>query len=298
MRRTTIDDQKDFTFGALDQTLQEFDEDISVDATLSFGSPPYQLSPCGRRCRLSNVSRPVRPDCDRAHKAAGRTGVGARPNVPQFACFDTAFHHNLPRLARLTALPHVLEREGIRRYGFHGLSYEYVLDELSRCDREQVQGERIVIAHLGNGASMAAIHDGRSVETTMGFSALGGLPMGTRCGDLDPGIVLHLLSKKDLAAKQVEHILYEESGLLGISGISSNMQDLLGRQKEARAAEAIAFFCYQARKHLGSLTAVLGGLDHLVFTGGIGANTPASMGAAEKGYAPLCDAPGAYVLEP
>jgi acetate kinase len=210
------------------------------------------------------------------HNLAGIAAARrARPDLPQVACFDTAFHHSLPRLARLTALPRVFEQKGIRRYGFHGLSYEYILDELGHHDREGVQRERIVIAHLGNGASMAAIHHGRSVETTMGFSALGGLPMGTRCGDLDPGIILHLLSEKEMALEEVEHLLYEESGILGISGISSNMQDLLARQDEGPAAEAIEFFCYQARKHLGALTAAVGGLDRLVFTGGMGANAPA-----------------------
>jgi acetate kinase len=210
------------------------------------------------------------------HNLAGIAAVrGVRPDLPQIACFDTAFHQQLPRLAQLTSLPRAYANEGIHRYGFHGLSYEYVMGALHRRHGSTVAQERIVIAHLGNGASMAAIKDGRSIDTTMGFSTLGGLPMGTRSGDLDPGIILYLLTEKDMTAEQVQHILYEQSGLLGISGFSRNMQELLARQDSVAAAEAVDFFCYQARKHLAALTASLGGLDRLVFTGGIGANSPA-----------------------
>ena len=210
------------------------------------------------------------------HNLAGIAAVrNARPDLPQVACFDTAFHHGLPRLARLTGLPRAFADEGILRYGFHGLSYEYVMSELQRRHGPTVANERIVIAHLGNGVSLAAIKDGRSVETTMGFSTLGGLPMGTRSGDLDPGIVLYLLMEKGMTAEQVQHLLYEQSGLLGLSDLSRNMRELLVRSgSEAAAAEAVGFFCYQARKHLAALTASLGGLDRLVFTGGIGANAP------------------------
>ncbi len=210
------------------------------------------------------------------HNLAGIAAVrNARPDLPQVACFDTAFHHGLPRLARLTGLPRAFADEGILRYGFHGLSYEYVMNKLQRRHGPTVANERIVIAHLGNGVSMAAIKDGRSVETTMGFSTLAGLPMGTRSGDLDPGIVLHLLMEKGMTAEQVQHLLYEQSGLLGLSDLSRNMQELLACVgAEAAAAEAIEFFCYQARTHLAALTASLGGLDRLVFTGGIGANAP------------------------
>jgi acetate kinase len=190
------------------------------------------------------------------------------------ACFDTAFHQKLPRLTRLTGLPRSYADEGIHRYGFHGLSYEYVMAELRRRHGPAVAKERIVVAHLGNGASMAAIKDGRSVDTTMGFSTLGGLPMGTRSGDLDPGILLYLLTEKDMTAGQVQQVLYKQSGLLGVSGLSSNMQELLARSDSVAATEAVDFFCYQARKHLAALTASLGGLDRLVFTGGIGANAP------------------------
>lgn len=209
------------------------------------------------------------------HNLAGIAAVRrARPGLVQVACFDTAFHCSLPRRAALTALPRNLYDTGIRRYGFHGLSYEYVVDALRR-DGIDVERERIIAAHLGNGASMCAIRDGQSVETTMGLSALAGLPMGTRCGDLDPGTVLYLLAERGLSTDRVQRILYEESGLLGISGISRNMQDLLALPDEPAATEAVEHFCYHARRHLAALTATLGGLDRLVFTGGIGANAPA-----------------------
>lgn len=210
------------------------------------------------------------------HNLAGIDAIRTiRPDLPQIACFDTAFHHGLPRLARLTGLPSAFAARGIRRYGFHGLSYEYVMTTLGRRDGAAMAKERIVIAHLGSGASLAAVRDGQSIETTMGFSALAGLPMGTRPGDLDPGIVLHLLSEQGMSAERLQHLLYEESGLLGLSGISPDMRDLLARLDVPAAAEAVDFFCYHARKHLAALTACLGGLDRVVFTGGIGAHAPA-----------------------
>jgi acetate kinase len=209
------------------------------------------------------------------HNLAGIAAIRkVRPDIPQIACFDTAFHHGLPRLATLTALPRQLHEQGVRRYGFHGLSYAYIVDAL-RGDKVNVDRERIIIAHLGNGASMCALKGGRSVETTMGFSTLAGLPMGTRCGDLDPGIVLYRLAEKGMTVERIQHLLYEESGLLGMSGLTGNMQDLLARPTDAAAIEAIEVFCYQARQHLAALTASTDGLDRLVFTGGIGANAPA-----------------------
>ncbi|HEY7747581.1 MAG TPA: acetate/propionate family kinase [Aestuariivirgaceae bacterium] len=208
------------------------------------------------------------------HNVAGIAAVrSARPDLPQVACFDTAFHRSIPSLATLTALPRKFYKEGMRRYGFHGLSYEYIVDRLRR-DANDIESERIIIAHLGNGASMCALKEGRSVETTMGFSTLAGLPMGTRCGDLDPGIVLYLLTEKAMSVQRIQHLLYEESGLLGLSAISPSMQDLLAQLSEPTAFQAVEYYCYQARRHLGALTAGLGGLDRLVFTGGIGANAP------------------------
>lgn len=209
------------------------------------------------------------------HNLAGIVAVRLRrPDLLQVACFDTAFHRSLSRLARLTGLPRRFEEDGIRRYGFHGLSYEFVVDEVKRRNGGGTADERMIVAHLGNGASMAAIENGRSVETTMGFSTLAGLPMGTRPGDLDPGILLHLLIEKRMPADALQTLLHEASGLLGVSGISRNMTDLLAQQDVPAAAEAVAFFCHHARRHLAGLTAALGGLDRLVFTGGIGANSP------------------------
>lgn len=211
------------------------------------------------------------------HNLAGIMAVRVRrPDLPQIASFDTAFHHGLPRVARLTALPRRFEEQGIRRFGFHGLSYEYIVEHLRERAGEDAARGRIIIAHLGNGASMAAVGDGRSVETTMGFSTLAGLPMGTRSGDIDPGIVLYLQTEHGMTAPEVQDLLYQGSGLLGLSGLSRNMRELLEcTDTEPAAAEAIDFFCYRARKHLAALTATLGGLDRLVFTGGIGANAPA-----------------------
>ena len=208
------------------------------------------------------------------HNLAGIAAVRARrPELLQVACFDTAFHHSLPRTARLTGLPREFYDRGIRRYGFHGLSYEYVVQALGSFG-EQAPRERTIIAHLGNGASMCAIRDGQSVETTMGFGTLAGLLMGTRCGDLDPGIVLYLMQHEGMEAAEIEELLYERSGLLGVSGgLSRDMRELVGSQR-SEAQAAVELFCYRARLHVGSLTAALGGLDRLVFTGGIGANAP------------------------
>lgn len=208
------------------------------------------------------------------HNLAGIAAVRARrPELLQVACFDTAFHHGLPRTARLTGLPREFYDRGIRRYGFHGLSYEYVVQALGSFGEGAARG-RTIIAHLGNGASMCAVRDGRSVETTMGFGTLAGLLMGTRCGDLDPGIVLYLMQHEGMDAAEIEELLYERSGLFGVSGgLSRDMRELVESQR-SEAQAAVELFCYRARQHVGSLTAALGGLDRLVFTGGIGANAP------------------------
>lgn len=195
------------------------------------------------------------------------------PEMPQAAAFDTAFHRTMPRVARLFALPRRLAEEGILRYGFHGLSYEYVMGELRSLDSEAAVG-RVVVAHLGNGASMAAVRGGVAVDTTMGFTPAGGLVMGTRPGDLDPGVLLHLLRSMDPEA--LGELVNRESGLLGVSGTSADMRDLLEREgDDPHAVEAVALFCYQAKKSLGALAAALGGLDTLVFTGGIGEHAAA-----------------------
>lgn len=210
------------------------------------------------------------------HNLAGIAAMRANfPDVPQLACFDTAFHHGLPEVARHTGLPREYEAQGVRRYGFHGLSYEFIVEDLVHRHGPAALDDRLIVAHLGNGASMAAIRGGRSIETTMGFSALGGMPMGTRSGDLDPGILLYLAGQQGLDPQALQALLYQRSGLLGLSGVSADMGELLAyRQDTPEAAQAIDFFCYRARHFIGALSAALGGLDRLVFTGGIGANAP------------------------
>jgi acetate kinase len=197
----------------------------------------------------------------------GIEAVAARfPGLPQVACFDTAFHRRMPEVAQRFPLARDLWHEGIRRYGFHGLSYEYIVATLGAA----AQG-RLVIAHLGNGASLAAVHNGQPLDTTMGFTPTGGLMMGTRSGDLDPGLLIHLMQEKGNDADQLDELVNHQAGLLGVSGISPDMKTLLERrEREPHAAQAVELFCYQLRKHIGALTAVLGGLDTLVFTGGIG----------------------------
>jgi acetate kinase len=189
----------------------------------------------------------------------------------QVACFDTAFHATLPLVAWLMPLPRRYEAAGIRRYGFHGLSYSYIAEELIRIAGPEVAGGRVIMAHLGNGASLAAVKDGESVDTTMGFTPTGGIMMGTRSGDLDPGVTWWILENEGLGAAQFSDLVNHQSGLLGVSGISSDMQDLLSREsRDVAAAEAVEMYCYQIRKSIGSFSAVLEGVDALVFTGGIG----------------------------
>ena len=193
----------------------------------------------------------------------------------QVICFDTAFHRTMPRIAQLYALPRSYSDDGILRLGFHGLSYEYVMGELAKEDGDEVARGRVVIAHLGNGCSMAAIREGRSLDTTMGFTPTSGLMMSSRCGDLDPEIILYLLEQRRLTPAAVSGIINQKAGLAGVSGGSSDMRDLLARAAtDAHAAEAVELFCYLAKKFLGALAAVLGGLDVLVFTAGIGENAP------------------------
>jgi acetate kinase len=196
-----------------------------------------------------------------------------RPEMPQVACFDTAFHRAQPELAQMFALPHAITERGVRRYGFHGLSYEYIAGVLPRYDAEAGAG-RVIVAHLGNGASMCAMHAGRSVATTMGFTAVDGLPMGTRCGAIDPGVMLYLMDELKMDARAIEKLIYQQSGLLGVSGVSSDMRALLG-SPEPRARTAVDLFVYRIGRELGSLAAALGGLDALVFTGGIGEHSVA-----------------------
>ncbi len=190
------------------------------------------------------------------------------PHLPQVACFDTAFHAGNPEVATRFALPFELYDAGVRRYGFHGLSYEYIASRLPHVDAHAAKG-RTVVMHLGNGASMCALSAGRSVASSMGFTALDGLPMGTRCGSIDAGVLLWLMDERGLNARQIEHLLYSESGLLGVSGLSSDMRTLLDSDS-ARAREAVDLYVYRIGRELGSLAAALGGLDAIVFTAGIG----------------------------
>ena len=208
------------------------------------------------------------------HNLAGIRAISAvRPTLPQAACFDTAFHHGQPELAKLFALPKTYRAEGVRRYGFHGLSYEYVAGALTTLMGTSITG-RIVIAHLGNGASMCAIQDGRSIASTMGFTAVEGLPMGTRTGSLDPGVILYLIERHGMGVKDLTNLLYKQSGLLGLSGVSNDMRELLA-SPDPNAKLAVDYFCYRIARELGSLAAALDGLDALVFTGGIGEHAAA-----------------------
>ncbi len=193
--------------------------------------------------------------------------------MPQIACFDTAFHHTEPALATAFALPRRLTAEGVRRYGFHGLSYEYIASTLPDVLGPAAADGRVVVAHLGSGASMCAMRARQSVATTMGFTALDGLPMGRRCGNLDPGVILYLLQEKGMTAAEVSDLLYRDSGLFGVSGISDDMRTLLASDRPS-AAEAVALFVYRIGRELGSLAAALGGLDALIFTAGIGERAP------------------------
>jgi len=192
------------------------------------------------------------------------------PSLKQVACFDTSFHQTMPDEAKRFALPDKYFQEGVRRYGFHGLSYEYIVDWLD--DHEDIDYKKIIIAHLGNGASMCAVDNKKSIATTMSFTPLDGLVMGTRCGDLDPGVILHLMTHYDMSANQITDLLYKNSGLLGVSNETNNMRNLL-ESNNPDSKKAIDLFCYQANRHIGTLVAELNGIDKLIFTGGIGENS-------------------------
>ena len=197
------------------------------------------------------------------------------PDVPQVACFDTAFHRDMPRVAQLLPIPRRFDAKGIRRFGFHGLSYAFLMEELERVGGASAARGRVVLAHLGNGSSLAAVLHGTSIDTTMAFTPAAGVPMSTRSGDLDPGLAWYLAQTEDMSAAQFHRMVNHESGLLGVSETSSDLRDLLAREAaDVRAAEAVALYCYQIRKTIGAFAAALGGLDTLVFSGGIGENAP------------------------
>ncbi|MBO9401775.1 acetate/propionate family kinase [Shimia sp. R9_3] len=204
------------------------------------------------------------------HNLAGIEAVARRwPTIPQVACFDTAFHRTQPRIAQLFAIPRALSDDGVLRYGFHGLSYHYISTQLPH--HLDTPNGKVIVAHLGNGASMCAMQDMKSVATTMGYTALDGLVMGRRCGELDPGVIFHMMRDRGMSVAEIEATLGTKSGLFGVSGLSSDMRDLLASDSPA-AAEAVELFVYQACKKIGALAATLGGLDAIVFTGGIGEN--------------------------
>ena len=195
------------------------------------------------------------------------------PRLPQVACFDTAFHREMPRVARLLSIPRRFDAKGVQRFGFHGLSYTFLMEELARLAGPKATRGRLILAHLGNGASLAAVRDGKSIDTSMGFTPAAGIPMSTRSGDLDPGLFWYLSRTLRMTGQQFHEMVHHQSGLLGVSEISPDMRDLLAREAEdVRAAEAVALFCYQAKKWIGAYAAALGGLDTLVFTSGIGEN--------------------------
>ncbi len=247
-------------------------EPVAVGHRIVYGGPRYHAPQVITADLIAGLRELVSIDPDHLPQAISAIEAVTRayPSIPQVACFDTAFHRAMPDVAQQYALPRSLREAGVLRYGFHGLSYEYVLQKLRTLDPDAAAG-RLIIAHLGNGASMAAVRDGRALDTTMGFTPTGGLMMGTRSGDLDPGVLLYLLQTRGMRPDAISALVNHQAGLLGVSGTSSDMRELLDREgTDPAAAEAIALFCYQAMKFLGALVAVLGGLDTLVFTGGIG----------------------------
>lgn len=223
------------------------------------------------RKELARLS-PLAPLHQPHNLAAIEIVANRRPELPQVACFDTAFHRAQPEVAQAFALPASITERGVRRYGFHGLSYEYIASVLPGIDARAAEG-RCIVAHLGNGASLCAMQGGRSQASTMGFTAVDGLPMGTRCGNIDPGVILYLIDELGMDARAIETLIYKQSGLLGVSGLSSDMRTLLGSD-DARAALAVELFCYRIAREIGSLAAALQGLDALVFTAGIGEHAP------------------------
>ena len=255
------------------ETLDQF-RFVAIGHRVVHGGPDYDAPVLIDAGVLANLAsyQDLAPLHQPNNLAPIRMAMDIAPEVPQVACFDTAFHRGHDEVAATYALPRALYDDGVRRYGFHGLSYEYIASRLGEIAPKAAQG-RSIVAHLGSGASMCALSDGRSVESTMGFTALDGLPMGTRPGQLDPGVVLHLIGTKGMSADQVTHLLYHDSGLKGVSGVSSDMRDLLASDNP-RAAFAIDHFIYRSGLMAGMLAAALEGLDAFVFTAGIGENSP------------------------
>lgn len=247
---------------------------IAVGHRVVHGGPDYDRPQRVTPELLAKLDRltPLAPLHEPHNLAPIRAIAAARPDLLQVACFDTAFHHTMPPVATRFALPRAYEADGVRRYGFHGLSYEYLARRLRELAPELMQG-RVIAAHLGNGASLCAMRNGHSVDTTMGFTALDGLVMGTRCGNLDPGVILYLEQERGLTAKDVEDLLYRKSGLLGVSGISGDMRTLLA-SCDRPARDAIELFVFRIAREVGALTSSLGGLDAIIFSAGIGEHAP------------------------
>ncbi|MDJ0782009.1 MAG: acetate/propionate family kinase [Desulfosarcinaceae bacterium] len=263
---------------ALDHLIRHLEAELADDRLIGIGhrvvhggpiySAPVRVD--GPVLQVLESFTPLAPLHQPHNLTPIRQALKRTPEVPQIACFDTAFHRTQPEVAQMFALPADLREAGILRYGFHGLSYEYIASTLPELDPAAATGRTIVL-HLGNGASMCALANGQSIASTMGFTALEGLPMGTRSGSLDPGVVLYLLEQRGMDAKAIETLLYKASGLLGVSGISNDMRTLLASE-DPRARLAVDLFCYRINRELGSLAAALGGVDAIVFTGGIGEN--------------------------
>jgi acetate kinase len=253
------------------------------------GGPDYRATTLLTPAVVANLQRltPMDPEHLPHEIALIELWMARFPGVPQWAAFDTAFHHDLPPLARLLPIPRRYAAMGVRRYGFHGLSYEFLMGELRRGGGTSAAGGRVILAHLGNGASLAAVRDGKPVDTSMAFTPAAGIPMGTRSGDLDPGLAWYLTRLEGMDAAKFNHMVNFESGLLGVSGTSADMRDLLEREAvDPCAAEAVGMFCLAVRKSIGAFAATLGGLDTLVFSGGIGANSAVvrERACAELGF--------------
>ena len=266
---------------AIEQILDELDHKkigrpAAIGHRIVHGGPKYSESQRVSGAVLEELRRlcPLDPEHLPSEISIIEAIAKHWPDVLQVACFDTAFGRAMPRVAKIVPIPRKYEALGVQRYGFHGLSYTYLMEEITRLDGTAALG-KIILAHLGNGASMAAVRDGRCVDTTMGLTPVSGLVMSTRSGDIDPGLIGYLNRIECMSPAQFHQMIHEQSGLLGISQISPDMRDLLAkRQSDSRAAEAVDVFCYQARKWIGAFAAALGGLDMLVFSGGIGEHSP------------------------
>jgi acetate kinase len=278
-RRVALPDFKSGVSLLMDWVDQRFGRDglCAVGHRVVHGGPTYSDPVRVNRAMIEDLRKlsPFDPEHLPGEILLMETFLNRDPDLPQVACFDTAFHRDLPSVARLLAIPRRYETLGVRRYGFHGLSYSFLMDELARQAGAETARGRVILAHLGNGASLAAVRDGKSIDTSMGFTPAAGIPMSTRSGDLDPGLVYYLAREEGMDAQAFNAMVNSRSGLLGVSDTSSDMRDLLEREtSDPRAAEAVALFCYHVKKWIGGFAAALGGVETLIFAGGIGENAP------------------------